>query len=75
MSTSKLNPRAKRIEVDQLLSFERGDDQEHRIGPVGSRFVKLDLVDHKLFVQGGQRHRLFDLAEIVEASLEEILVG
>ena len=67
-------PLGERVEVDQLLSFDRRNDQEYGIGPEGACFVKLDLIDHELFVQGRHGHRLFDLAEMVEAPLEEILV-
>ena len=57
------------------LPFKGSDDQEDRIGPIGSRFVQLNLIDHELFVQGRDGYRLFDLAEVVKASLKEILVG
>src|SRR5262245_30371012 len=67
-------PFRERIKVDQLLPFNRRNDQEYGISPVSACFVELDLIDHELFVQGRHGHRLFDLAEVVEASLEKILV-
>ena len=55
----------------QLHRSERGDDQQHRVGARGARFVQLIFGHDEVFAQKRQRHRGANRGQMIERSVEE----
>src|SRR6185312_2093825 len=59
----------------ELARFERGDDQQDRVGPDGRRLVELIVVDDEVLAQDRQARRLARLAQILERPAEVRTLG
>ena len=65
---------SKREKVHQLPPFQRGDNEQDRVGAVGSCFIELDFVDHEFLVEGRESYCIFYGEQIAEASLKVVFV-
>src|SRR4026207_1251763 len=63
------------MKIDEPSPFQRGANQQPGTGPVRARFVELQLIDHEFLVERRQWNRSLDVAQMVQTSLEKILVG
>jgi hypothetical protein len=81
MRIVRLNERGETVlggecaEIAEFVLFEERDDEENRIGAGRGRFENMIFRDGEIFPQDGQCARSAGGTKIVQAALEEIVVG